>query len=253
MKTEDDALGTGTSSVTTVTEDQSTESLNLSAEEQQLSAYEDKINRTNFLLLANALYRPTLLRIVAAAAEATMTLFDFEALIQSLPEFKTATQPPYFLIEWLIDTGALVFIEVDAEGQALTAEQREGKTADEIDDLIEDIIIEITDVGREVLEAYDPKERLMALLNDKPQRFDTYVEILEFLTDKQSYNAVDKLLRGRPILTDGRSQGESPMQPSVFVDKLASAGGIIFDEGWIITPEGLSLLEALKAPESSSD
>jgi hypothetical protein len=205
-------------------------------------AFEQKVDRTVSLLLSNNLNRPTLYRILSATVTEPMRLFDLEELIQATPEFKNATQPPYFLIEWLIKTEALSFTEVDAQGLPVTDEQREGKTEDEIDDMIEDMIIETTDVGRETLAVFDPRRRLSDLLQDVPERFDTYLEVLDFLTEKRSYNEIDQLLRDRPVLMSGRAQDDRPMQPSVFVDKLAAAGGIIFDKGWVITPEGRAVL-----------
>jgi hypothetical protein len=209
-------------------------------------AFEQNVDRTIQLLLSNNLNRPTLYRILCATVTEPMRLFDLEALIQAMPEFKNATQPPYFLIEWLVKTEALSFTEVDAQGIPITDEQREGKTEDEIDDLIEDMIIETTAVGREALAVFDPQQRLADLLQNVPERFDTYLEVLDFLTEKHSYNEVDQLLRDRPILMSGRVQNDRPMQPSVFVDKLAAAGGIIFDKGWVITPEGRAVLKAAR-------
>jgi hypothetical protein len=214
------------------------------APDTQESAFEQSVDRTIHLLLSNNLNRPTLYRILSATATEPMRLFDLEELIQAMPEFKNATQPPYFLIDWLIKTEALSFTEVDAQGIPITDEQREGKTEDEIDDMIEDMIIETTAVGRETLAVFDPEQRLADLLQDVPERFDTYLEVLDFLTEKHSYNEVDQLLRDRPILMSGRAQDDRPMQPSVFVDKLAAAGGIIFDRGWVITPEGRAVLKA---------
>jgi hypothetical protein len=209
--------------------------------------FEQKVDHTVHLLLSNTLNRPTLYRILSATATEPMRLFDLEDLIQATPEFKSATQPPYFLIEWLVNAEALSFTEVDAQGMPITDEQREGKTEDEIDDLIEDMIIETTDVGREVLNVFDPQQRLTELLQGHPDRLDTYLEVLEFLTEKHSYGEVDRLLRDRPVLMSGRTQGDRPMQPSVFVDKLAATGSILYDDGWIITPEGRTVLEAFRA------
>jgi hypothetical protein len=217
------------------------------AQEPPELAFEQNVDRTVHLLLSNNLNRPTLYRILSATAAEPMRLFDLENLIQAMPEFKNATQPPYFLIEWLIKTEALSFTEVDAQDMPITDEQREGKTEDEIDDMIEDMIIEATAVGRETLVVFDPQQRLADLIQDVPERADTYLEVLDFLTEKHSYNEVDQLLRDRPVLMSGRAQDDRPMQPSVFVDKLAAAGGIIFDKGWIITPEGQAVLRATRA------
>jgi hypothetical protein len=199
---------------------------------------------TAHLLLSNTLNRPALYRILSAVATHPLGLFDLEELIQTMPEYKGATQPPHYLIEWLIEAEALSFTEVDAEGMPLTDDRREGKTEDEIDDMVADMIIAITDVGQEALKAFDPQQRLTDLLQEAPERQSTYLEVLEFLAEKRSYSEIDGLLRNRPILMSGRAPGDRPMQPSVFVDKLAAAGSIIFDEGWIITPEGRAVLEA---------
>jgi hypothetical protein len=213
---------------------------------EQPLAFEQKVDRTVHLLLSNTLNRPVLYRILSATAAGPLPLFELEEMIQAMPEFTGATQPPYFLIEWLVKTEALSFTEVDAQGMPITDDMRAGKTEDEIDDLIEDMLIEITDVGREALGAFDPQQRLMELLQDIPERYETYVEVLEFLTEKRSYNDIDQLLRDRPVLMSGRERGDRPMQPSVFVDKLAATGGIMFDGGWIVTPEGRALLERAK-------
>jgi hypothetical protein len=212
----------------------------------QEATFEQKVDHVVHLLLSNNLNRPALYRILVATATGPVSLFDLEALIQEMPEFKGATQPPYFLIEWLVKAEALSFTEVDAEGRPLTDERREGRTADEIDDLVEDMLIEATDVGREVLDAFDPRQRLTELLQDVPERYGSYLEVMEFLTERHSYGEVDRLLRGHPVLMSGRAPEDRPMQPSVFVDKLAAAGAIVYDEGWVVTPEGRAVLEAAK-------
>jgi hypothetical protein len=204
------------------------------------------MEKTAHLLLSNTLNRPALYRILSVVGAQPLRLFDLEELIQTMPEYKAATQPPHYLIEWLIGSGALSFTEVDAEGVPVTDERREGKTEDEIDDMVADIIIDITDTGREALAAFDPQQRLTNLLQEVPERYGAYIELLSFLTEKRSYKEIDGLLRDQPVLMSGRATGDRPMQPSVFVDKLAAAGSIIFDDGWIITPEGRAVLEAVQ-------
>jgi hypothetical protein len=210
-------------------------------------AFEQKVDHAIQLMLSNNLNRPTLYRILQTVVDGSQRLFELEEAIQEMTEYAEATQPPYFLIEWLVDVEALSFTEVDANGEAITDEMREGKTADEVDDLIEDMVIDITDVGREVLRVYDPVERTKSVLGEHPDRYDTYVEVLEYLTERHNYAEIDALLRGRPILMSGRGIGDRPMQPSVFVDKLAAAGVIVFNKGWVITPEGRTLLQEIKS------
>lgn len=209
---------------------------------QELS-FAQKVERINALFLRNNLNRPVLYRILTLVEAEPLTLSELEAQVYQISGFEAATQPPFALIEWLIDVEALNALDIDEEGNVLTEEQREGKSEDEIDDMIFDQLVEITEYGRGALETFNPAERLTDLLEEKPQRAATYVELLNFLREKRSYGDIDRLLRGNPILMDGIAPGDRPMQPSVFVDKLAAAGVIIYEQGWVITPEGLHMLE----------
>lgn len=209
---------------------------------QELS-YSQKVERINALLLRNNLNRPILYRILAEVEPQPLPLSELEARIYILPGFETATQPPFPLIEWLINVEALHSADINEEGEVISDASKEGKTADEIDDMIVDQLVEITEFGRGTLETFDPAARLADLMDEKPQRSATYLELLNFLKEKRSYGDIDCLLRGNPILMDGVAAGDRPMQPSVFVDKLASVGAIVYEQGWLITPEGLHILE----------
>ncbi|MDR3307630.1 MAG: hypothetical protein LBS58_01870 [Coriobacteriales bacterium] len=209
-------------------------------------SFEAKAFRACELLQANPLNRTVLYRILVACASKRILLHDLEGYILEQPEFKGATQPPYFLIDWLVDYSALDVAEIDHEGNDIAPEQKEGLSEDEVDDLIDDFAFSTSEVGKAVIEEFSPRNRLIDLLGIVPERYDTYVEVLELLTEKRPLSVIDGLLRGRDVLMSGRKPGENPMQPSVFVDKLADAGGIIYDGGWQITPEGKELLEAIK-------
>jgi hypothetical protein len=169
-----------------------------------------------------------------------------ETFILSLPEAKNATQPPYFLIQWLADAGSLDVFELDGEGDVVTDERKAGLSTDEIDDLVAETAYRVNEVGLAVIAKFNPASRLMNLLTEVPERFDTYREVLEFLTKPHSFAECDALLRDRDILRVGRDEGERPLQPSVFIDKLAAAGGIAYGDGWLITEEGKELLESIR-------
>ena len=206
-------------------------------------SFSQKVDRINTMLLANGLNRPMLYRILAAVKESPLPFEELEARIQTMPEFTKATQPPSALIEWLQNVEAVVIIEVNEEGAAITEEDIVGLSEDEIDDLIFDLHVAISEYGKESFKSFNPEDGLAEIASEWPSRYDTYKELLEFFKQKRTYNEVDQLLRGRPILLDGLVPGSRPMQPSVFVDKLASVGAIVFDGGWVITPEGLHFLE----------
>ncbi|MDR1088594.1 MAG: hypothetical protein LBL23_04925 [Coriobacteriales bacterium] len=212
-------------------------------------AFEERFSTSCDLLRANTLNRPILYKILKACAVERMPLFELELFIGEQPEAQSATQPPYFLIQWLVDAGSLDVYELDDEGVDVTDERKEGLSEDEIDDLIFETAYRTNEVGLAVLGEFDPTARLKTLFETVPERLSTYAELLSFLEEPRAYVEVDALLRGRDILMLGRDEGDRPLQPSVFLDKLAAAGGIVWSEGWIITDEGKELLEAIRTEE----
>jgi hypothetical protein len=208
--------------------------------------FEEKTDAVGKLLVQNNIHRDILYRILQYCNTERCLLFILEELILESPEFSTATQPPYFLIRWLVDSGGLDEFEVDEDGTDVTPERKEGLSEYEIDDLVYSFAYETNEVGRLILEQFDPRVRLTQLLGFRPDRLDTYLDVLEFLSEKHSYSEVDALLRGRPVLLDNRDTSDRPMQPSVFIDKLAACGGITWNEGWLITDEGREILNTVR-------
>ena len=212
--------------------------------------FAQRVIRASDLLQANPLNRPSLYQILKACQAKRRLLHELEQHIQGLTEFQRATQPPYQLIQWLVGCDALDVIELDEEGARISPEQKEawraeGLSQDDIEDRIQDLAYQTNEVGSAVIEEFSPKHRLVKLLNDRPERYDSYIELLQFLEQKRSYLEVDQLFRGREVLMSGRPEGERPMQPSVLLDKLSAAGSISFNDGWMITEEGKELLEGL--------
>jgi hypothetical protein len=206
---------------------------------------EQRYKRLRNYVFSNPLHREINYRVLKYCRERRL-LGDLEQHIGDYPEFKSARQSQYFLIMWLRQHGGLAELELDEGGDVVSPEQKEGLTEDEVDDLVATLAYETTDVGLVIVEEMDPKHRLVELLKIEPRHYDTYIEVLEFLQEPRGFAKVDSLLRGREVLKVGRDALDQPMQPSVFVDRLERAGGIFWDEGWMITTEGKELLETIK-------
>jgi hypothetical protein len=173
-------------------------------------------------------------------------LSDIEDRIAGYPEFKTATRDQYSLITELVNHYGLEAFELDKAGNPVLEADKVGLSENEIDDLVVGYAYQTTEVGKAVNDRFDPKHRLVELFDIVPQRYDTYIEILEFLCDKHSFAEVDSLLRGRDVLFSERGAGDQAIQSSVFVDKLERAGGIFFNDGWQITEAGRELLATIR-------
>lgn len=217
-----------------------TESIDTLARSQSFAR---KLETGRALLIQNPLCRPALYRILVDCSAGRYLLAQLEEHIQDMPEFAHVTQPPYFLIRWLVDAGALNVTELDEGGQAVTPERKKGLTEDEVDDLVAGFAYCTSELGNVLRHEFDPSNRLGILLAEVPERYGTYMELLEFLTEKRSFKEVDALLSGREVLMSGRKPGERPIHTSVFIDKLAAVGIAVYDGGWQITPEGRDYIE----------
>ena len=209
-------------------------------------SFEQKVDAVCALLTQNPLNRSILYCILITCAEKPRLLEELEGLIIERKEYASATQPPYSLVQWLEESGALDTWALGLDGNKIMPQNIEGLTDDEVDDLISTYAFKTNLVGEAVIREYSPQSRLTTLLNISPAGYDTYIEVLEFLKEKRSLVQIDRLLRGRKVLTEGRPEND-PMHPSVFIDRLFAAGCIIFNDGWVITSEGKELLDTIQA------
>jgi hypothetical protein len=203
--------------------------------------FADKVAKVEEAVFRSPLHRELLYKVLKYC-RSMQALQDIEERIATYPEFTQAGQSQYILITYLIKAGGLETFDLDEEGQVITKEQKAGLSEDEIDDLVMSFAYQTTEAGLAVVEKMSPKTRLMELLDVTPSYYDTYLEVLEYLQEKHSTTEIDTLLRGRPVLMAQRDPLERPIQPSVFIDKLERAGGIVWQDGWVTTDEGKELL-----------
>jgi hypothetical protein len=204
--------------------------------------FADKVAKVEKAVYRNPLHRELLYKVLEFCQQRRL-LREVEDQIATFPEFGEAHQSQYILMTYLINDGGLETFELDEQGNVVTAEQKVGLSEDEIDDLVFDFAYQTTAAGLEVAKQMRPQSRLESLFDATPVYHDTYIEVLEYLRDKHSMAEVDTLLRGRDVLRTGREPDESPMQASVFIDKLEKAGAIVWNEGWETTEEGREVLE----------
>jgi len=208
--------------------------------------FDEKVNDLARFVQNEPLIRELDVKVLAYCAT-RKGLTDIEDQIAQYPEFKSAPRDQYHLVMELVDHYGLTFYELDEAGNPVTEDDKSGLSENEIDDLVASFAFETTEVGHAVAEMLDPQRRLQELLAIVPERYDTYIEILEFLREKHSFADVDSLLRGRAVLRVGRQPDDQAVQTSVFVDKLERVGAICFEAGWHITEAGEAFLSTLQA------
>lgn len=209
-------------------------------------AFSRQVARLTEAVARQSLHREIFYKTLVFCTE-SRPLAEIEQQIASYPEFKHAANSPYHFVQVLENAGGLERFELDEEGEVVGPERKEGLTEDEVDDLVAGYAFMTTAVGLAVVEQHTPRARIIELLNLVPERADTYIELLDFCSEEpRTYSEISQLLKGRPALVrmvDGEPQ---TMQPSVFVDKLEAAGGMVWRDGWVLTDEGRAYLAELR-------
>lgn len=203
---------------------------------------EDKKRIINRLITRQPLNRELMMRILAFCVE-ERTIADIDRFAAGFPEASRATENPAYMAKSLAREDGLSIIERAADGHEVTSEEKEGLTEDEIDDLVVLVGYRTTDIGCEIIAEHNPLTRLTDLMGTRPDRADTFDELLRFIAEKpRSYDDVKSLLSGRPVLETVINGRIEVVQPSVFIDKLERAGVLVWDKGWKLTEEGRSYL-----------
>lgn len=217
----------------------------VSEEEPACESLDSCVERLDAAINKHPLHREMYWRVLEFCKE-RKDLREIEAMIAQLPEFEYGTQNQYHLVCVLEKNFGLVRFELGEDGQELPAAAKEGLSDAEADELVWGYAFETTDVGAVVADRYQPQIRIDELLNEMPERRETYLELLEYFDARpRSYNDVSHLLKGRDVLMTGRKPHERPMQASVLVDNLERAGGVVWDGGWRLTDEGRTYLKTL--------
>ncbi|MDK7724344.1 hypothetical protein QP551_06505 [Slackia exigua] len=212
---------------------------------QAASSPEEKKRALSRLITRQPLNRELMMRILSFCSE-ERTIADIDEFVAQFPEADRATENPAYMTKSLAREGGLSVVEHAADGRVVAPEEKDGLTEDEVDDLVASVGYLVTDTGRAVAAEHSPAARLADLMGARPDRAETFEELLRFVKEEpRSYDDIKSLLAGRPVLETVINGRTEAVQPSVFVDKLERAGVLAWDKGWKLTEEGRSYLSDL--------
>ena len=194
--------------------------------------FDAKLDRARELLEHNPNYRLVFYRILRHCQDGARPLDELEEFVDGQPGYAQLKQPPYFPIHWLEQAFALEEMYLDAEGGLHAAGELAELGEDEFDDLVAQFAFRTTDVGRVLADQADPESRLRQILGESGEKIVPGV-LFEF----------------RQKLQSDTDHPGATTYPGVYVDKLAEAGAIAFDDGWVVTDEGRGLLQVSSAEE----
>ena len=165
---------------------------------------------------------------------------DVEAQIAKYPEFKYVDQSQASIIEILVHAGALKKIELDKQDEEVDDARRHGLSDDELDELVWSFALETTDAGVLAIAGMAPNDRLSALFAKSPERVEVYREILRACKRPKTFKEIESLLDDMPKMASLNKKSSLPVFPSALVAELEGAGGLVWDDAWILMSAGES-------------
>lgn len=225
----------------------------------QLSSDEsiqEKLSRLSKVITKHPLNQMVLYKILVAC-KTNRKEGELKEEIATYPQFKSATLDQHSLIDQLVRADGLSMSEYDGNGNLIVrGEQTDGVLAEQDKTPPPDQDQEAsvtwrcyltTEIGLIYIDENTPEKRLADLLSLVPSRNEFYLKVLDFCSgEKQPYKAIEALLE-RDLLALPEEQAlHIPTKPSLFIDKLERAGGIVWDDGWTITDIGRRMLQTFK-------
>lgn len=212
-------------------------------------SFDERVDKTMECLDRRASFRNILYGLLLFCGE-ERTYDEIEEHVQSYAEFEANRQSARRYAFFLQRTGAIEEIELDGEGAVITDERRDqlmeaGADADSIDALVVDWRVRTTEVGARAIQLGDPLLSLKELLEEKPARRSTYAKVLAYCRQPRQLGEIADELKNDPGLEKDERTGLPSMQPSAYVSKLDHAGGLVWNEGWVSTKEGLAILDEM--------
>ena len=167
---------------------------------------------------------------------------EVETFIAALHEMLHSLQEPYVYMDALIDAGGLDSVALDADGNPVDMDAFAAAPEEARAGMIADYDITTTPAGVAALDLLAPKNRMRAKLAEKPERYTTFLAVLDFCREPKTLAEVKRLFEEDSTLNRETTVDRQLLSCDFYLSELERAGGIVWDDGWKCTPEGLEFL-----------
>ena len=171
---------------------------------------------------------------------------EIEEFVSTFPSFRLNAQSGRRYVFFLLRTGALDEIELGEDGEPLTQEMKdaavaEGLDPEDVDTLIFDWRIKTTEVGEKIAAEFAPRARVLNLFARQPERLKTYLKVIEYCATKRNFEEISTFIdRISTPLIDAETR--LPVGPGAYVNKLGETGALAWEDGWVATEVGRTIL-----------
>lgn len=168
--------------------------------------------------------------------------------IEQQPEYASALQESFTMLAALEKRGAVTLRDFDSESKLMDNAYRQNLRDSGLDD---DAIaarraystVRSSAAGLAGAHLFSPHARMLACMRTTPPRKDALLSLLGFCETPRTLAEINDLLQSHPALSAPEEDERAP-QASYFIDRLAEAGGIVWDKAWLTTNEGHAFLAA---------
>lgn len=172
---------------------------------------------------------------------------EAEAFIAQSDEFRFShiIQSPTSIVRIMVKNHGLTATQVDAQGEPVTQERREGLSADELDDLICGTLLKTTQAGVNVAQMISPAKRFEAQLGRNRGRTATFYAILEFCAQEpRKFPQIKEFYTQHDEFSKSTAMDSQQLACDFYVDKLECAGMLVWRGQWEVTQAGRDALAA---------
>lgn len=154
------------------------------------------------------------------------------------------TYSPHVVIDVLVRNGAVT------EQVLVNGEPYEGSFEDiQLDESVPDDAeaearLDVTEIGRELMEGYAPEVTLAALFADRPRYRDHFEAAIKACAVEGGASRMDveAAINALPQAYSDPETCRKKVYPQYFIDSLETAGGIAWDGAWHATEAGKAVL-----------
>lgn len=203
--------------------------------------FDERIARVQKTLHRRSSLTEIMRKTIAYCAE-LRTFNDAERAMATFPEFRYADQSQAAIIGILTNAGAIDQLELDKNGNIIPEQSLHSMSEDERDDAVCSYALQSTRAGMKAIEGMEPKARLQRMFSEHPERTDSYRKIMQLCKTPQTYEQVAAQLEQHPTFASENDLSTLPVYPSALLAKVEAAGGIVWNEAWILTPDGAEFL-----------
>lgn len=226
------------------------------------SAKEPEVNQVVSCIFSHPLHREFLLKALGFCRQAC-TQDQVELFLSSQPEYAAALQDAIGLVRQLEQCGGIARVvnQAGVEGEEILSALRGSELHDEefvqttsLRDCTSALsaspsqsssLLMTTAAGRAAAELASPRRRLLALLQTDEPRRGAFSLVLEFCQEPRTLSQIKSRLAGHEALSHRDGVSCQQLQASFFIDKLAAAGGLVRDGGWVDTDQAKECLAEL--------